>query len=305
MPTNISPSLIEIQEKQANSAAEFWDWLSPEKPLFPRPCELLYRGQGDASWGLEPSILRFPETTLGVLKYNGNVPSDLQVFKEWAYLKTFVDSCDSIGLSIPNDSRSFRDLFLNQNAPSGPGGAWIQTSLWPDPELHGLLALAQHYGVPTRLLDWSTRSYVAAYFAISDALRDLDSKVRGSDRLAVWVLNITYKSSFKELEIIRVPGGNNQNLAAQAGMFTLLRQGGSRGRAFDGEIAVDRYFVNRIPQMPIPLMKVTLPISEAKEALHLCELYGITGATLFPDFYGAARSAKDMMRTAWRLTDKE
>ena len=51
----------------------------------------------------------------------------------------------------------------------------------------------------------------------------------------------------------------------------------------------------------MPLLKVTLPVSEAKQALALCELYGITGATLFPDFYGAVRGARDMMRTAWRL----
>jgi len=154
------------------------------------------------------------------------------------------------------------------------------------------------------LLDWTTRSYVAAYFAVSDALRDFDSKHRGSDRLAVWVLNASQKSMFKELEIIRVPGSNNQNLAAQSGMFTLLRQKGSRGLAFEGEVALDKFFLAQNSSIPGPLIKITLPISEAKEALRLCELYGVTGATLFPDFYGAVRSARDTMRTAWRQADE-
>jgi hypothetical protein len=40
-----------------------------------------------------------------------------------------------------------------------------------------------------------------------------------------------------------------------------------------------------------------LPIAEAPEALGLCSLYGVTGATLFPDYYGAARATEDALST--------
>jgi hypothetical protein len=146
-------------------------------------------------------------------------------------------------------------------------------------------------------LDWSARSYVAAYFAISDALkREHERCMTGSDRLGVWVLNVTWKNLYPQFETVRVPGGNNPNLAAQAGMFTLLRQQGVRGKPFEGDISLDQYFLKQ--NLPIPLMKVTLPLSKAKAALGLCALYGVTAATLFPDFYGAARGAKDLMLTS-------
>lgn len=100
MDMSINTSPVSIVEIAASSAAAFWELLSPEKPLFPPPSQFLYRGQADASWGLEPPILRPPENKLGVLGRDGVVPSDFQVFKEWVYLKSFVEHCDSIGLRI-------------------------------------------------------------------------------------------------------------------------------------------------------------------------------------------------------------
>lgn len=269
-----------IEVKHAATAAEFWSLLSPEKPLFPPPCKLLYRGQSDDRWHLTPGILRRGMSST----------ADFQVFKEWAYIETFVRHCDSIGLSVPNDSPAFREAFLNQNSPKGPGGG---ASEWPPTELHPLMALAQHYRLPTRLLDWSTRAYVAAYFAISDALAN--NPAPGAERLAVWILDIERRALFHELKVITVPGGNNANLAAQSGRFTLLIQEGGRGTPFRGEMALDLYFAAQ--SLPPPLKKVTLPISEAPAALNLCSLYGVTGATLFPDYYGAARATEDALST--------
>ncbi len=200
-----------------STAQEFWQLLSPEKPLFPGAARLLFRGQADERWNLVPSVLR----------ESGALTSDRQVFKEWAYLELFVRHCDALGLQIPDDSAELRQKYLSLEDPQGPAGAAINTGLWPPPALYPLMALAQHFGIPTRLLDWSTRSHVAVYFAVSDALATQPSE--RPERLAVWVMDISQTYPFHTLTVLKMPGSNNANLAAQSGRFTLLSQQGWRG----------------------------------------------------------------------------
>lgn len=274
-----------IQIIDTNTAEEFWSLLSPEKPLFPAPNDLLYRGQANAQWNLVPSVLRS-----AICK-----PSENQLFMEWMYLRSFVDYCDLSGLPIPNDSPIFRKAYLKSDQPASPECIFIDAFEWPRREMWDLLALAQHYRIPTRLLDWSTRSYVAAYFAISDALV-LGLGCNEVDRLAVWVLDTARPSLLGILKVVKVAGSNNINLAAQAGRFTLLPHFSVPGTPLDGEIALDLYFEKSMHEAP--LKKITLPVTEAKAALKLCWLYGVSGATLFPDYNGAARATLDKMRTA-------
>ena len=269
-----------------STAQEFWQLLSPEKSLVSSSARLLFRGQADERWNLVPSVLRDA----------GALTSERQVLKEWAYLEMFVRHCDALGLQIPHDSAGLREKYLSLEHPQGPAGAAINTGLWPPSELYPLMALAQHYGIPTRLLDWSTRSHVAAYFAVSDALAT-DPSAR-PERLAVWVMDISQTYPFHTLTVLKLPGSNNANLAAQSGRFTLLSQEGWRGTPFEGEIALDRILCT-LPTI-IPLHQVTLPISEAYAVLGLCNLYAVNGAAMFPGYSGAARATRDdMSRTLW------
>ncbi|MFC4973875.1 FRG domain-containing protein [Halomonas beimenensis] len=98
---------------------------------------LWYRGQGDKSWPLVPSIVRaYP---------------DAPVETEWALLKRF-----------------------RQNAPRLLSEAVTTEWEW--------LFLMQHYGVETRLLDWTESPLLALYFSVyNDERDDTDA--------ALWVLD--------------------------------------------------------------------------------------------------------------------
>jgi hypothetical protein len=288
-------NLEPIKDYEVNEAEEFWEILSPQRYLFSPQNRPIFRGQADSDWKLIPSILRGQDhPAYSALIFRGSPEqSDQRIFVEIATLLTFAEYCDSAGLRIPSDSSDFRSNFLD---PTKVMDTFIfHRKLWPSPEYYEIMAVAQHHGLKTRLLDWSHRSYVAAYFAASEALFNKKAK-----RFAVWALDTQVTiPRLENLEFIRVPGGNNANVAAQAGLFTLLRQKYARGSAFEGPENLCEYVAALGSKS---LAKITLPVSEAPKIIDLCERHGITAAALFPDFYGAAR-ATAIHQACWTRTE--
>ena len=273
-----------VTEYRASTAEEFWGVFSPQKHLFEPHNKPIFRGQANDAWDLEPSILRGTEHPVHAFLPFRSSPeqSENRIFAEIHALRIFAGYCDSTGLRVPGDSEEFRRNYLD---PTTKLDSFIfQRQIWPSHEYFGIMALGQHHGLGTRLLDWTRRSYVAAYFAASSALSTTH------DRFAVWALNIeNIKPKLEDLEVIPVPGSNNPNIAAQSGLFTLLRQRYSRGAPFDGTHLLNRHIESRKSDA---LVKITLSVQEAPKMIDLCERHGVTEATLFPDFYGAARATR-------------
>jgi len=300
---------IQIKEIQKRTAKDFWGYLSPESSRFNNSCEIIYRGQRDASWSLEPSLLRNEYKPVSRC-YGNNEPAPpyQQFLYEFRILQEFVAHCDSASISLPGDSPDFRKKYLDLDSDEALAKYISSPNLWPNPELYQLMAIAQHHGLPTRLLDWSRRSYVAAYFAASSALQALNLNTRKTEqvdpekRLAVWVLNIKFKNLLPDLDVVSVPSGQNRNIASQAGCFTVLRQHVTKKQSLEGSYLLDKY-IEEQPRPELFLLKVTAPVTEAVDILDLCKKYGVTAATIYPDTYGAAKAAMDEVNV-WKYKER-
>jgi hypothetical protein len=267
----------------------------------------IFRGQPSITTQLLPSAHRHPSR---FAHYVPQPPSPIPSAVEWNSLDSrarclhlmgwmhaevravhlFLEQADKLGLETPLD---YQALYANQPTvdavAKGEEGAWTRS--FPEPAYLPAIAMAQHYGIPTRLLDFSESPLVAAYFAaceVSSALANHEATE--AERLAIYVLDTRGLDRRFEgrIAVASAPRHRNHNLKAQSGLFVYLPRANEEFMNSGRWPSVDAVLASNGHQHRLKLL--TLPALESDDLLRILRGHAISRHHLMPNLSNAAQA---------------
>lgn len=229
------------------------------------------RGQKDPTWPLASSFER------KILQMSGGyLPGANMIYPYDGRYKRNNESIWEQGFY-----QKFRDRYLNsfKRAASGLRGSnpkELSTDEW--------WALGRHYGLVTPLLDWTEKAYIAAFFALSELLIEMNRSspvtFEGKE-VAIFRLFHNQQLEGDGLRIVRPVVEELGRMHGQKGLFTWL----DSEEFFELQGFLDNTGRGNL------LTCVILSDQEVMDGLRDLAAHGIDYRTLFPDMPGAALHA--------------
>jgi hypothetical protein len=350
-----APKFTDIRARTAHDLLTIISKFSDDiKRYTPGIC--IWRGVGNAAHTLMPLALREQaiETLEGVARIDADgvdflsrdIPQQLQpqfqrMYREWCALQLFVRAANTQALPLPLAD----DIVALMQVPSDEAfvtfmlgkSLFDEIHNWPPKELWSALALAQHYGMPTRMLDWTVDPLIAAYFAARSAVKRICKATSLShvndEHMVVWFANglalrrtslfTSYPSNVAlvtphaadprcVIHIITPPYAGNPNLAAQKGTFTLatgpaLVTAPTERLAHDdvfqhiiariGDVETRRLVLNVPASSRVIFTRFLLSLREAPGLLKILARRGYDANRLFPGYGGSVLAIEEEIAT--------
>jgi len=225
----------------------------------------VYRGQSNADWKLQSSLYRAINEAKTIRSSACKSSNAINLGRhEKIMLSRFRSSAHLYLTHLPKQSDTF---------------SW--------------LALMQHHGAPTRLLDFSFSAYIALYFALEsgdsdsavycvnhEALKRIDDEHFGEDRKLVYQRALKAKEHRDEVCLFTLePEFSNHRLLAQQGLFVAINH-----LDYTHEEALSEYDLQGGE-----VFKLIIPKKLRYEGVRVLHHMNITSGTIYPGLDGFCR----------------
>ena len=288
-----------VETQNFSTFKEFWDAVSPLGEFGKKMKGFIYRGESSKNWKLLPKILRCQQDDKGEPE---------RIYREIKSISEFFLEANYQGLKVPN----------NKMIHCSPDEIMGTDLYWISDEFEETAALAQHYGLPTRLLDWTKDIFVAFYFASTGVMEKEKDNTEPS--LVIYALNYGFlKEEIKKWEHAKTSYGrepfpikfliphysDNPNIMAQSGILSysevrIVRYSTNTWKLdytpLDEklqELIDDKDHYYHISEPETLLYKFIIPPSEASAMFDFISRFNYSYSRIFPGYNGIMKTLKE------------